>query len=133
MQVKPEATGMLDCEKDCKNYINQLRQEVTNINQMLDNFIKGPQPSKVANYVNIPIWSKMLIYHLENLKKCNKEKYDVWFRKYRLEIYGKPQEEAQRLGKPDRNVNHFVEERDRLVHEGKLNITQNTKLVDYPK
>ncbi|OWP55362.1 MAG: hypothetical protein B2I18_01190 [Cuniculiplasma sp. C_DKE] len=119
---------MLDSEKNCKIYLNQLHQEKTNLNQMLNNFIKGPPPLKATNYVNILIWSKMLIYHLKNLEKCNQQKYDVWFKKYRLEIFGKPEEEAQRLGKPDKVISYFIKERDRLEHEGKLNIAQSAKI-----
>lgn len=84
---------------------------------------------KSTSYVNILIWSKMLIYHLKNLEKCNKERYNVWFKKYRIEIYGKPKEEAQKLGKPDKIVNYFIKERDRLEHEGKLNISQRTQIL----
>jgi hypothetical protein len=111
----------------CKDFLNQLNQEALNLKTMLSQFINGPVPSKNASYINILIWSKMLIYHVQkNLKKCDEQKFNIWFKKYRLEIFGKPKDEAKKLGMPDKIVNYFIAERDSLEHEGRLNVSSRT-------
>ena len=112
----------------CRSILNQIDQETSNLRAMLNQFKHGPGPAKNAAYVNILIWSKMLIYHVQNLKKCNEQKFNIWFKKYRLEIYGKPKDEAKKLGMPDKIVSYFVAERDSLEHEGKLNTTTRTSI-----
>ena len=48
--------------------------------------------------------------------------------KYRLEIFGKPKDEAKKLGMPDKIVSYFITERDSLEHEGKLNTSSRTHI-----
>ncbi len=57
----------------CKNFLNQINQEATNLRVMLNQFKNGPGPTKSASYINILIWSKILYYHIQNLEKCDKK------------------------------------------------------------
>jgi hypothetical protein len=65
----------------------------------------------------------MLYYHIQNLKKCDKKKYSIWFKKYELEIFGNEKEPQSKQGKIAR---YFMKERNLLEHEGKLNTSSRT-------
>ena len=96
--------------QDIHQKLDELKVEVSNMNNML----KG---RKELSYTNILIWGKILINHIQQLRSYNEQLFDKWFQKYRLEIFGKPEDEAKRRNLPDKILDYFIEERNKLEHE----------------
>lgn len=90
--------------------LSELKVENANLKNMFKN---GGE----LNYTNILVWSRVLVNHIQQLRSYNESLFDKWFHEYRLQIFGKPAEEAKKLNLPDKIIDYFMKARDSLEHE----------------
>ncbi len=114
--------------------LNELKSEVASLKNMLANH-QEIGPINIDTYINIVIWGRILINHVQDLKYYDEQLFEKWFHKYRLEIFGKPEEEAKKLGLPDKKLNYLIQARNKLEHEEmpKFNSTMQIKQLNLPK
>ena len=96
-----------------KEKLDELKFEANNLKNMYKSL--GD-----LSYTNVLIWGRILINHLQKLENYNKELYNKWFHKYRLEIFGEPKEEARKLNLPNKVIDFFIKERNKFEHEEML-------------
>ncbi len=93
-----------------KTKLNELKQEVNYLKEL---YYQGGY----QNYNNILIYGRMLINHVERLRKFNEGLFDSWYYPYRLKIFGKGKKKANEGAGTDKIVSFFIKARNEMEHE----------------
>lgn len=97
--------------EDIHKILTELQGEAHNLKSMYEY-------GRERSYINILIYGRILINHVQKkLENYDKEKFENWFHRYRLEIFGKPADEAKEKNLPDKVLDFFIKARDELEHE----------------
>ena len=86
------------------------------LKQMLDGLRNGPAPFKTTNFTNLIIWSRIAINEVENLKSCDRIKFEIWYEPFKKKLFG------DATNPPDPLLDYFIKARNQLEHQGIIKV-----------
>lgn len=103
-------------KRSCEEILKSLQGKVSMVKQILTGLRNGPVPLKTTNFTNLLIWSRILINETENLKSCDRKKFEGWYAQYRRELFGDGSHG------PDPLLDYFIQARNQLEHQGIIKV-----------
>jgi len=109
-------------KRSCNEILSSVQGKISMIKQMLNGLKGGPVPFKTTNFTNLLIWSRIVINEIENLKSCDRKKFDEWYSTYKKDLFGEGD------ASPDPLLDYFIQARNQLEHQGIVKVGWSIKV-----